>query len=282
MGNVWKWGSFASVILAVALCLFQFQSPSPNKAAVELYREGTLFKSVLIADLEKSFPSRAVTISEPHERGKEVQYQGFVVKELLAGMYGAQLEQFKAVAFICQDGYRSIVPIEDLVHFDGLLVFKRLDKSAFTLTNYLADPLHPPQQELGPFYLVWDNGRFPELSQKSTAQWPFQIVRIEPLVSMQVATIPHPAVSAPEEVKRGYELFRLNCLSCHHGASDEQAMQGGAPSIAQLKATVHKQGYTWFQQWLSNPRSIKQNATMPPVKLSTAQVNDIIRYLKSS
>jgi cytochrome c5 len=196
----------------------------------------------------------------------EISYQGFPAASLLASLFPTA----KTFAFTCSDGYRIVVPAEDLRKDEAYLVFARNDQKAFTLRNFLADPAQGKIQVLAPLYLVWHAS-----SASSTARWAFQITKISQIKTQVLAEIPHPPNNAASQLLRGYEVFRSKCMSCHQAAAS-----ASAPSLHQVADKVQKMGNPWLARWLQDPQKEKPAATMPAVKLGLSDLSDLGVYIK--
>ncbi len=265
---------FVAALLAMviaALCYLNF--PGASRGLVSFYRQGSLVSQRRIAELSATTPSQIVVVQDPHEQARKISYEGFAVDELLARIFDkTDLGQFPFVTLICSDGYRVVVERASMGGGEALLAFKRADQREFSIINHLANPQAPHLQQLAPLYLIWRQGA------ASTAQlWPYQIISLDLVEhNEESASIPHPTFAATGEVKQGYELFRRNCLGCHGGG------EGEVPTVRQLAARLHEKGFVWFQSWVQDPQASKPEAKMPAIKLSIADINAIIRYLKSS
>lgn len=268
-------------VVVVSSLYFVMTRQDEGYSLIEFLHEGRAIKQVYLAELIAKIPVQGLLVRDPHVRDRELGFKVFTAEALLTHIYGERLLHYQALEISCSDGYRVVIPRNDLERGDGYFAFARQEGGSFTLINHLANPHHPRRQELGPLYLVWDSVRHPELGSVTSAAWPFQIVRFDLLDQLPGAqTIPPPSRDATSEVKQGYELYRRYCLNCHNSL-DADSAPNQIPSLRQLVQAVNEKGFTWFHQWVNNPASLKPGAKMPPVNLAIPELNDIIRYMKS-
>ena len=82
-------------------------------------------------------------------------------------------------------------------------------------------------------------------------------------------------------------LFNEKCGLCHKALTSTGALgfYDSAPNLSSLKNSYSEylNGKTWnkdnLKQWLSNPRSLKKNATMPKIELTEEESEKIINIL---
>ena len=72
-------------------------------------------------------------------------------------------------------------------------------------------------------------------------------------------------------------MEKSGCFACH-AARGHEDFRSDAPPLDTIAA---KTGGEWLQQWLSNPRAVDANATMPNFWLSKDEIRDLSHYLFS-
>ncbi len=158
---------------------------------------------------------QSVEVVEPHsstpERQVRITYVGVPVAVLLTRWFG---DAWKApgveVEFLALDGYRSTVPASKLSSLPAFLATARADGAPFELNNWEQKERVP----LGPYYLIWDNLKVPELQRQGSSGWPYQVARIRLRQAGDDATLRPPEADA--ETLLGQADTAANCLTCHH------------------------------------------------------------------
>ena len=72
-------------------------------------------------------------------------------------------------------------------------------------------------------------------------------------------------------------MVKSRCFACHAARGHEDFRSDAPP----LDTIAVKTGGEWLQQWLSNPRAVDPNATMPNFRLSKDDIRDLSHYLFS-
>src|SRR5512141_2559900 len=72
-------------------------------------------------------------------------------------------------------------------------------------------------------------------------------------------------------------MEKSGCFACHAARGHEDFRSDAPP----LDTIAVKTGGEWLQQWLSNPRAVDANATMPNFLLSKDDIRDLSHYLFS-
>lgn len=111
---------------------------------------------------------REITVIEPHERCGEpehfVTYVGIPLRTLVEYYYPKQWTGFDGdIHLLAIDGYLGIVEARKAREKDAYLAFARADGKPFRIDNRRQNECNLP---LGPFYLVWDNRKDPELQKE--------------------------------------------------------------------------------------------------------------------
>jgi mono/diheme cytochrome c family protein len=168
----------------------------------------------------------------------------------------------------CSDGYKAVVPLSEALDGTGYLAFS---EGAQTNTATFA-PLKTPAGviDLQPLYMVWTT------ANPAEKKWPYQIQKIEIFASgwTLAAAEPSNALAA----RRGFDLFRKNCSSCHsvNGAGGRVAVDLNVP----MNVTEY-----WkepiLRKLLVNAPSVRANSKMPAFPhLSNSDVDALVHYLR--
>jgi mono/diheme cytochrome c family protein len=168
----------------------------------------------------------------------------------------------------CSDGYKAVIPLFEALDGTGFLAFSdsaQTDGANFTPVKTAAGVV-----DLQPLYMVWTTAK------PADKKWPYQIQRIEIFASGWTLAAAEPSNST--EARRGFDLFRKNCSSCHsvNGAGGRVAVDLNVP----MNVTEY-----WKEPILRkvvvNAPSIRANAKMPAFpQLTDSDVDAIVHYLK--
>lgn len=88
----------------------------------------------------------------------------------------------------------------------------------------------------------------------------------------------HSTVSVPDAplLSRGRAVMeRYGCFACH-GVRGREAYRSEAPPLATEPV---KTGAEWLRRWLTKPRDVDPNATMPNFQLSAREIEELSHYL---
>lgn len=261
------------VVVALAfasLNAFSADAPVPLKVS----DRGKQLKTVSLDDLKTLVTPKKIRVFEPHEM-REQGYTGVDTRALLAKLYPAGWDKVDEVLFTCADGYQAAVSVKRLKDYDSYLVFEREGDPSFSVTNKHQNNEHVA---LGPFYLVWDNLKSPELKKTGAFNWPYQVVGVD-LVALK-DRFPHsfPKAHNKSTASAGFAVFRDKCMTCHKVNGD------GGDKAPELNTPVSVTEY-WKREWLEkfiwDPRSVRTGSTMPGLKDvgTKAELKSVLDYL---
>ncbi len=270
---------FSEQALSVEITTVQTIAP---KHELEFRLHG-IPQSRISADLLKSLlkQEKMVKVYEPH-MGVEREYVGFEMSLILEKMYGADLNKAEEVLFTCVDGYQPSIPLSRFKKFTAYLVYKLKNGSEFVVDNKAQGE---KKVQLGPYYLVWDNIKHPELRDLAPDTWPYQIAKIDLVNFEQRFSKMSPFKKSSPQVKRGFLAFRQHCMNCH-AINGEGGQKGFELNYPVSVTEMFKE--EWLRKWILNPTSIRYNTTMPALPLRDEfykdqgqLLNDIVAYLKA-
>lgn len=228
-----------------------------------------------------NMPPRSVQVIEPHlstpEHETKVTYRGWPADAVLDYLLGAEWRQSgHDVEFRALDGYVSRIPATRFRKYPAYLVFDSPDLHDFTIDN-------PRQNEsgvpLGPYYLVWDNIRHPELLAAGASYWPYQVSEV-------LLSAAPPGSLLPGDMADRYAdaaaMAQKYCLTCHviNG-------YGGDKWPADLAERAKHMTAGDFERWLLTPNAVKPGTTMPPLadRLPRAErqamARELFEYLRA-
>jgi mono/diheme cytochrome c family protein len=239
---------------------------------------GKVVKTLSLEQIEKLIPSKTIMVFEPHELENRV-YVGFPVNAFFTEVYGENWKEAEEILFTCSDGYQSSIPSARFKEYPAYLVYGRADKKEFTLINKLQNNEFV---KLGPFYLIWDNLRYPELKAEDGEGWPYQVTTIDLINFSDRFPNMSPPKGSSEAVKNGFLAFRNHCMTCHTINGE-----GGGKSV-ELNYPASVTEYfkePWLVRWIDKPTSVRYNTTMPALnpdlKDRETTIGNIIAYLKA-
>jgi len=210
-------------------------------------------------------PAAPVQVVEPHlstrDMATRVQYRGWPAQAVLDRVLGDSWRSAGAdVEFRALDGYVSRIPAERFSRFRAYLVYERIGQPDFTVDNLAQNEKNVP---LGPYYLVWDNIRDPELLSEGGTYWPYQVAQL--LVSRERATALLPPGIAPG-FDESAALTQKYCLACHrvNGYGGDKARG----DLAQITKALPRAD---FLRWVLEPSVIKPGTAMPGLPEAMAE-----------
>jgi mono/diheme cytochrome c family protein len=133
---------------------------------------------------------------------------------------------------------------------------------------------------LGPWYLIWENIGKPELLEKGSYGWPYQVNQVQLQTKSEFEQLAPGADDA--ELTAGYSSFRTYCLSCHllNGV-------GGSKYGLDLELAQCRLDDTTLIQWILRPEAYKPGTTMPALNpmlsdtLRERTAMQIVAYLRT-
>lgn len=204
-------------------------------------------------------PAQTVEVVEPHmstpDRETKVVYVGWPATAVLDHLFGTSWRvQGLDVEFRALDGYVSHIPSERFEAYRAYLVYARQDGRAFTVDNPAQNEKDVP---LGPYYLVWDNVRSPDLRPLGASYWPYQVYAIDVSDAGLSALLPG---RMTDDYTKDAASTRTYCLSCHkiNGYGGDKWPVDLAQQAKMMTAAA-------FETWVLTPDAVKPGTTMPPL-----------------
>lgn len=239
-------------------------------------------KTIKLSELKAQFQLENVAVPEPHHPTTGLtKMKGFRVIPLFDSVLGKEWRTKDAILYTCTDGYHADVPVAKILSGNPILTVSFANpKLPFTAVNTEEGNVKVP---LGPYYLVWEVQKHPELRADAAYIWPYQVTQLQPInYSIQYASsLPFKKVTPA--LREGFEYTKNYCLNCH-------ALSGTGGEKGPLlwpNPDVIKDGYAKFEKWVLHPQSIKPDSTMaslnPVLSLEKrkAVAKKIFAYLKA-
>jgi len=224
-------------------------------------------------------PKKIITVENDPLFGKTQQYEGYPLQAILNFF---ESKANSEIAFIASDGYSVTIDPRTAPVERGLLairVFSSPDGKSFPDLKVGQEMQNP-----GPFILVW-SGDYKELS-KLPVPWGVVEIKLVDKSNYLSQAEPNPKTlkqlasqAAVTQVKRGFNLFKDNCIKCH-----AVNMEGGRVG-PELNVPLNITEY-WrplgLAKMIKNPADVRWGSKMPPFPtLSEPDIADLISYLSA-
>jgi hypothetical protein len=212
-------------------------------------------KEIKFEQLHKITPE--VEIAYKGESSQEIYSAiGFALIPILNSIYGDSWKNFEGILFTALDGYKIDIPTTRILKYNPILAYRyKNPQSPFTYNSKGNEGVI----ELGPYYLVWDNIKNPELIKDGGYGWPYQIAEIETIRYASYYSKVFPFNKANSSIREGFEAFKKNCMACH--ALKDQGGQKG-PQLWPYPP-LKRFGREKFTQWVLSPQKLAPQTTMP-------------------
>ena len=143
-------------------------------------------------------------------------------------------------------------------------------------------PMAPGKPSAGPFYVVWTE---PEAAGVGREQWPYRVatVRITGDVDTRFpAMLPDPGLPAEAPARKGFAVFKKDCITCHTLNGQGDARLG--PDLNIPHGPTEYLGAAYLKKLVRNPQDLRHwpEAKMPAFDqrtLSNADLDDLVAYL---
>jgi hypothetical protein len=240
--------------------LFLCIAMAPLKAMAEVLPDAAVLQTRL-----KSQP-QTVKVSEPHlyQGGKQVirTYRGWPAVKVLDLLLGSNWRSPGVeIEFRALDGYVSRIPAERFLKFEAFLTFEHVGHRRFMVDNLQQNERNVP---LGPYYLVWNNVRHPELLAEGGTYWPYQVKQILVSTAFKAALLPP---DLPAGLSGAAAIAQKYCLSCHKVNGF-----GGDKWPGNLALQARKLHPDAFVRWVLEPHAVKPGTAMPGLPVTLPQV----------
>lgn len=244
---------------ALMLCFFSAVASAANLAV----DTGGKTAEYSLADLQSALKTVTVKIDDPNYHVVK-EFEAFELDALLkfVGITGGD-----ELAFHSYDGFAPSIAFAALKKHRGYLVFREAGGAPLARMEKGKGTIDP-----GPFYLAWADGA----KAKYDLPWPYQLVKIETIDWAKKFALLAPRV-ANESERRGFALFRANCVACH-----SINLQGGevGPELNVPRNVTEYWKAGELRKFIREASSFRAKIKMPPfTHLKDAEIGDLLAYL---
>jgi mono/diheme cytochrome c family protein len=203
---------------------------------------------------------------------RDMHYLAVPLRSLLPGLTADEHVQFVAV-----DGFSGEVParlIVDAGRATGWL--------AIEPTDHPWPPMASGKPSAGPFYVVWTE---PQAAGIGPEQWPYQVATVRVTADVDTrfpAMLPDAALPPEAPARKGFAVFKKNCVTCHTLNGQGDARLG--PDLNIPHGPTEYLGAAYLKKLVRNPQDLRHwpEAKMPAFDrrtLSDADLDDLVAYL---
>lgn len=203
---------------------------------------------------------------------RDMHYLAVPLHSLLPGLTADE-----HVQFIAADGFSGEVParlIVDAGRTTGWLAIEPAD--------HPWPPIAPGKPSAGPFYVVWTE---PEAAGVGPEQWPYQVATVRVTADIDArfpAMLPDTSLPPDAPARKGFAVFKKNCVSCHTLNGQGDARLG--PDLNIPHGPTEYLGAAYLKKLVRNPQDLRHwpDAKMPAFDrrtLSDADLDDLVAYL---
>ena len=254
--------------------LFALLSTAPAFAAAqELRIEGLGQARVLTAaQLRARLDASDILVPDDPVYHRDMHYRAVPLRSLLSG-----LAADAHVQFVATDGFTGEVPAHLVVDAGRTTGWLAIEPEGHPWS-----PVAPGKPSAGPFYVVWTN---PSAAGVGREQWPFQVATIRVTSNVDTrfpAMLPDPALPSDAPARRGFAVFKKDCITCHTLNGQGDARLG--PDLNIPYGPTEYLGTAYLKKLVRNPQDLRHwpEAKMPAFDrrtLSDADLDDLVAYL---
>lgn len=209
---------------------------------------------------------------EDHYLKRKINYRGFPLAKLLK-VFAAADQDYDEVIFRCADGYLAHVSRADLDAGKLDSFYLAFGEGGDKFKSLI--PQGKAEVSPEPFYAVATN---PEAF--ATLSWPYEIVAIEFVNFRKMFPgLYFSGLEKDTDVKRGFDLFRKECLKCH-----SLNLQGGdiGPELNVPQNITEYRDDSYLRAFIANASAFRAKSKMPAfAQLSEKNIMDVLSYLRS-
>jgi len=257
--------------VGVALALALLAAAAAPDATLRFARNGAELRSLSASSLRAACAETTVAVADPYYE-KPKRFLAWPLRCVLEQGLGALGPEFAGqdVLLRALDGYTRATEGAVLLEPGGYLAFADADRAAGGF-----DPIDYRQADPAPFYLIWKGA-----GEKDVVRypWPYQLAEIE-LVRVEdrfPRAVP-PGAGPGSPARRGFDLFRRNCLQCH-AVNGEGGRVG--PELNVPRSIVEYRDEAQLRAFIRDPQSFRYTQMPANPQLSGADLDALLAYFR--
>lgn len=234
---------------------------TPLKTAQEQVSDGTISIDLVALTPLQLGKAQAIEVNDQVFKTPK-KYMVYDFKKLLLPYLkmGAEEVNNYEITFVCNDSYRPVMPLEQLLRGMPYLAFHDVDAQQ-------GDWMAINKIKFAPFYLVWKDVSFTDHSWAM----PYGLVQIE------IKKNDYKLIPKDTTFMAGFVLFKDKCNRCHQ----INAIGGDmGPELNYPKNVTEYWKEADLKAFIKQPKNYRQNAKMPEINVSELEINQIVGYLK--
>lgn len=193
-----------------------------------------------------------------------------LLDEFLPAYKNLDLAQTQVV-FECEDGYNPSMALEKVLQKKSYLAVA--DTDAPQGQEWVNPTKEGREMKIAPFYVVYTDVPAADVSFK----WPYNLVKISLASASQELAVLFP--KEDDTVVKGFELFKINCLTCH--ALNKVGGKMGPELNYPKSVTEYWKNTDDIKAFVKAPSSFRHDCKMPAVThLTDKELGEIVRYLQ--
>ena len=256
-----------ALLLAIAAC-HKTDASLDDGAKLTFVRDGKTVATLTRAELVAKIEPQTVEGFDPYY-GKNKRFRALPLAAVLERGFGSSAGLDKDEFVLrARDGYA--VPMRgSLVTEDGAYVaIQDLDVPGW-------EPIGPQHVSPAPFYLIWKK---PEQANLDAYPRPWQLDTIE--IARFDKIYPHtsPGESASPHARRGYDIFRDECIKCH--AINREGGHVG-PDLNVPQNVTEYRPEDQIRAYIKNPATFRYGSMPAHPDLTDADLDALVAYLRA-
>ena len=268
-----------AVLLRYVTLLLGLLVPAMLHAEAPLLRfadDGESLRALSLTALHERCGERTLSVDDPYYERK-MTFRAIPLRCVLEVGFASSPASLAEADFslIALDGYTRPSPGGQLLESGGYLAF-----ADASLTPEGAPPRFAPitRRELdpAPFYLVWSG---PDQNDPHRTPWPFQLATIERVPFERRHPHLEPVgLAADAPGRRGYALFRSQCVMCHSVNGD-----GGkvGPELNVPMSIVEYRPAEQLKAFIRNPARFRYTTMPAHEHLSDEDLDALLAYFEA-
>lgn len=254
------------------LVMLMLALPGLASAGVLRIEDAGQVRQLTTAQLLERPDVRNILVHHDVAYRRDMHYQAVPLRSLLPGLTAGE-----HVQFVAADGFTGEIPARLIIDAGPSTAWLAIEP-----TDRPWPPLASGKPSAGPFYVVWTE---PEAAGIGPEQWPYNVatVRITGDIDTRFpAMLPDAGLPPDAPARKGFAVFKKNCITCHTLNGQGDARLG--PDLNIPHGPTEYLGAAYLKKLVRNPQDLRHwpEAKMPAFDrrtLSDADLDDLVAYL---